>query len=416
MDAQAVRRGVLGAALGCVALCAQSPWEALFKSMYAKFSASFDLVHDPAGTGEFMILANPGILLAPAALRDPSWISQLVDVIPRPAQLYFPSGRSLSATYWQIIRDAKVTTRGSAADLERARLASRLLWDRRRPGQPTRKYADYMRYSAEYAAAQDARTLALAENRATGKAVPPGLDRAIATALKNWEAPELGGRKAVEGALADIQKVYDANPRIQFQHLRNDYSNAEAIGLPVLASPPEGEWLKEKGWRPWRFQQSDLGQPAPRPEVPLVPAGAKVTARTGGMASLALAVELKRVAITRSWMNLAVFSAHTWRLPAGSPVAPVSTGNPADRDPGAMPLVVVGLLLARKLSVTGTWSGDAGTGRGLPASIGPFALDRPHSAGQGPEEGFSVKAEAPQIVGFIVQPVPKSPTPDPSLF
>jgi hypothetical protein len=426
MNAHVAGRGLLCALLGSLALRAQSPpWASLVQAMYRKFEASYDNNRGADGKGEVMILANPGLALTAAQLKDPASISRLLDAIPRPAQLYVPSGNYVSATYERILTLAQTTQVQDMAEQERVRLSKRLLWDRRRPGQPTAMYAAYLKCQADFVTALDAQAVAVAENKATGKAVPPGLDRAVAAARSAWT--EKGFKAEVERAKAVIDQGYNHSTPIQFLTLREQVvrarvPNPSGTPFPVLANPPMAEWLAEKGWQPWSFRQTDLAQAAPRTALPLLPAGIRPPLQPGpaGVAALSLSVQLKRVSIARAWMDLGIFLLHTWRLAAASPFPLVSTGNLADQDPGVMPLVVTGLLLARKLTVTGTWSGDAGTGRSLPASLGPFALagarSAPQPLRQGGPGGFSLKADGAQIVGFFVTPIPRSPTPDPKLF
>jgi hypothetical protein len=114
-------------------------------------------------------------------------------------------------------------------------------------------------------------------------------------------------------------------------------------------------------------------------------------------------VEVKRVTIARPWMDLGIFSAHSWMLKETTGFAQVSSGNPADPDPGPMPVVITGILLARKLTLTG-YEGKA------PGRLGPFGL------GAARRSGSAITAPDPQIIAFFVQVVPKSPTPDPKLF
>jgi hypothetical protein len=124
---------------------------------------------------------------------------------------------------------------------------------------------------------------------------------------------------------------------------------------------------------------------------------------------MTLAVEVKRVTIARPWMDLGIFSAHTWMLKETTGFALVSTGNPADPVPGPMPVVITGILLARKLTLTG-YEGKASGGGQVPVRLGPFGL------GAARRSGSAITAPDPQIIAFFIQVVPKSPTPDPKLF
>ena len=136
-----------------------------------------------------------------------------------------------------------------------------------------------------------------------------------------------------------------------------------------------------------------------------------------------MTAQLKRIQITRPWMELGIFKSHSWRLPSLGNFSTISTGNPADPSPGIMPLIVTGLLLARNLSATGSWDPDA-KAKGLPKSLGPFALAPPPRDLSVPLRTYageygnnlSIRVEGVQIIGFFCEPVPKSPSPDPKFF
>ena len=370
--------------------------------------------------GEFLILANPGIGLTPDQLSDLYDLSALLDEIPKPSRLYFPSGARYSSIYGQILDKAQVTGYQVQADRDKALDARRKLDDRARPGQPTKEYAAYLRYQALYGAAADARTIAQVENRATGKAIPPGLDRAVDDALEKWN--KLGFKADMETALAETQKFFDSSAGALFASLRDAFGSAALRGnhdkpwLPVIANPPLEEWLQDQGWHPWSFQQADLRQQAAsKTQVPLAPDGAAISNLDPELlASLSLTVEVKRVNISRPWLETKIFSAHTWRLGPTAGFSRVSSGNLADKDPGIMPMIVTGVLLARKLSLTAHWSGDARPGA---TSLGPFALAG--SGGENPAPsggGLSLQAMGPQIIGFFCRVIPGSPSPDAKYF
>ena len=389
-----------------MALPARATEDGLLDFMYGKFAAAF--IHPPEGgaPAERMMLANPGISLDPADLKTPSYgLSALLDQVPQASRIYHASGVRYSAIYERVLESSIVTRVQVAADQEAALYAKRLIFDKARPGQPTPEYAAFLKYAEAYAAALDAHSLARSEAKAAGKPVPPGLDQAVATARKDWE--RLGFRAPMEKALAALHKAYEGSSRAMFQTLRADFLKARLRGahpdnwLPVTANPPVETWTSGTGWMPMTFRQEDL-QPPP---AEALPAGARPDpkAKAGWSRTTTLAVEVKRVNIARPWMDLGIFSAHTWMLKETTGFALVSTGNPADPDPGPMPVVITGILLARKLTLTG-YEGKA------PGRLGPFGL------GAARRSGSAITAPDPQIIAFFVQVVPKSPTPDPKLF
>jgi hypothetical protein len=395
------------------------PGDPLLDFMYAKFAASF--TRDSGPGSEILVLTVPGVPLVPADLPSLAAISTMLDQVPLPTRTYRPSGYRYSSLYGKILSRAAVTRYQVAADRSLALKAKRLLFDRARPGQVTPEYAAYLKYEAEYAVALDARAIAQAENRGTGKLVAPGLDQAVQAARKAWE--ERGSKVKIDNALKAIRKTYDSSAQVLFEELRKAFESAkEAPGedgepwLPVLASPPVDQWLSPKGWHPWAFHQSDCRPGAPRAAGPLPPGRVQGDGPIPAdwTPSMTLTVEVKRVKILRPWMDAAIFSAHTWRLLDAAGFRLVSTGNPADPDPGPMPVLVTGILLARRLTLTGYSAGlSALGGRTTPARLGPFSMvgTRPPSGG-----ATTITVPDPQIIAFFCQTVPRSPTPDPKYF
>jgi len=395
----------LAAALCCLCLAAQDRrGEPLLDDMYAKLAASFDRA-DEAGTPEYLMLAVPGIPLEPAELASPDYISGLVDQVPVPGRNYAPSGRRYSMIYEEILDQVEASRHQAAAEADLALKAKRILYDRSHPGRPSRGYLDFLKYEAAYADAQDARAIALAERRASSRPVPPDLEQAVATARKNLD--QLGHRQRIRKARADLLRCYGYNAKVMFESLRRQFSSAQrhsgADGqpwLPVLASPPMDQWLTGRGWHLWAFHPSDA-----RPGTGAAPEGSP---------GMTLTVQIKRVKIVRPWMDTAIFSTHNWRLREGADFSLVSSGAPDGPEPGPMPVLVTGILLARQLSLTGFSGRRQGA---LPAHLGPFALKGPQAAGKlRSDGGAGIQMPDPQIIAFFCQVVPKAPTPDPRLF
>jgi len=424
---RAARLALLGwAALCGSALPAQNSPDPLIDFMYAKFAAAFTHPGEGAGNPEFLVLANPGIGLDPAGLKSPSYeISLLLDEVPVVSRSYHPSGNRYSTIYKHVIDGARVTRYQASASREAALRARRLLFDRSRPGRVSPEYAAYQRYRAEYDSARDALGLALEERQGSGKPVPSGLGQAVDAARRRWET--LGYKVPVEKALAACQRAYDSNALVMFGNLNREFLNAQLRGggrpwLPVTTFPPVEQWMTGTGWHPMSFRREDLqralppGTAAPPPER----AGKGRTPPAAWSRTLVLTVEVKRVAVSRPWMDSALFGARSWTLPGRDGFTRVSSGRPADRDPGPMPILVTGLLLARKLSLTG-FAQDPGVR--APARMGPFDLGGTRSGLPGlrrrlepTPDGIAITVPDPQIVAFFCQTVPMSPNPDPKLF
>jgi hypothetical protein len=130
--------------------------------------------------------------------------------------------------------------------------------------------------------------------------------------------------------------------------------------------------------------------------------------------SVSITLEAKRVNLARPWLDERIFSSHGWRMHKASGIDKVSTGNPADQDPGVMPFLVTGFLLSRKLVIAGSWS------QGSPdevKTLGPFSLEGKAGRQVTSRGGkITISAATPEIIGFFCVSVPKCPDPDAKAF
>jgi hypothetical protein len=405
---------VAGFTLGLLAQ--GTPEEAFFERVYGKLSASF-----ATGDSEFLLLAHPGLSLdAP----DEVAAATLADKVPLPAERYTPGLATYSDTFQNVLSQSETTAFQNMAHRNQALMAQRVLWDRRRPNRPTPAYAAYLKHQQAYEETRDALALARAEQRASGRPVPPGLERRVAEEMREWEAR--GAKEAIEEAQETIRRVSDENLRVLFYNLRMGLSMASRndpyVGeyYPVVTEPPVEAWLDEDGWLPFAFSQKESRVASDGPA--LAPGKeAKGALPKDFLGSVSLTVETKRVSISRPWFDEGIFRSHGWRFFQAGGFTRVSSGNPADPDPGMMPILVTGLLLARNLRMQGAWGGppDAEI-----ASAGPFNLRGPWTpTGDTLHTNFSFQhgtltlvTDGAQVLGFFCRPIPKSPDPDPRAF
>jgi hypothetical protein len=419
----------------CSALAGLSLWsqpapqDVILDLMSAKLAAAYAMNRGPGQGGAFLLLTTIGIPITPAQTQDPYELSLLLDRIPLRTRQYNSGGRTFSSVFGTIIRTAEVTRFQKQSELNQLRLARNLLRDRLRPGKPSALYAAYLKYQHAYAVALDTQALAQVEQQTAGRPAPPGLDLAVARALSNWEA--MGNKRVVEAAIATIMAACSTNPRVIINDL-NDAMNIAAINdghatpwFPVVSTPPMTEWLDSGGWQDWHFRKNDLRAEAPPARLPAADRSLPplTPSQEAWHASVVMDAKLKRVDFTRPWLDLNLFRSHAWRLSPSSGLAVVSTGNPEDPEPGSMPLVVTGLLLARNLVLSGQWSGDGNLAE-APRALGPFALASPAPNRSLPLHPFistfegklGIQVEGTQIIGFFCESVPKAPSPDPKLF
>lgn len=399
-----------------VLLGQQAPEEVLFDRIHAKLSASF-----ATGAGEVLLLAHPGM---PIGDPDPVAVAHLADRIPLPAARYQPSLATVSGVLADVLEQGETTSFQIMSSRNRALMAQRVLWDRRRPGRPTPAYAAYIKHRNAYQWAKDTLELARAERLASGRPVAHGLEIREQAAMEAWETR--GAKAQIEQAQATLRDINDENLKVVFFNLRKGLTSQEADDpytgpwYPVVTDPPEEAWLDEEDWLPFRFAHDDRAMPLGTRAVPAGETAPGALPREF-LATLSLSVDTKRVSLTRPWLDEGIFTSHGWRFQPGSGFTAVSTGNPRDPEPGRMPLLVTGLLLARNLRMEGTWAGSPTTDL---ASAGPFSLRGPWTPnGSGLHTNFSfhrgaltLVTEGPQVLGFFCRIVPRSPDPDAKAF
>jgi hypothetical protein len=139
-------------------------------------------------------------------------------------------------------------------------------------------------------------------------------------------------------------------------------------------------------------------------------------------------MELMRVSIDRPWMDAGVFESHAWKWLQGTTYFNKLLATGVDANTGStppttdvMPFVPTGLLLARRVSLSANWSNDLATSFSQQTSAGgsvgwgPFSFSgRYNSSDQNTYHkataaGNTLSFDAPQIIGFFVQVLPKTP-------
>jgi hypothetical protein len=383
---------------------AADPGQAMANALLAIFGRAMAAGGSPAGAAaaDRLILASLGQPLPAGDLADPSVLATLVDQIPLPGRTFQAGRTTCSGVYGRMLDLAKLGRREIMAHRNQALAAKAVIFDYRRPGQFTSEYLRYLDGQAAYEAARyNAATAAAAKG---GRPAPPDQDPQVQTALRSWR--ETGFKDRIDPALKALDQYYQEDVAAWFADLHTRYNGSQTLDgrgqpwLPVLLTPPADQWPAQAGWQPWRYQVAE--RPSGSGPAP------------AWTASAGLTVEVKRVTVERPWLDWGLFTARNWRLEPGGGLTLVSAGDPDAADPGAMPLVVTGLLLARRLRITGAWAGDPAAAQVTRKAFGPFTLagavaDR--SAGQ-----FAIRADGLQIIGYFCRVLPRCPNPDPALF
>ena len=159
------------------------------------------------------------------------------------------------------------------------------------------------------------------------------------------------------------------------------------------------------------------------PNVPLID-----LPEPGGMGSppFTYSMSLLRVDIDRPWLEMETFHNHTWKIDGVTAKGAGLTVHSGAAEPD-MPLIITGLLLARKAKLTLDYKTqlEAELRRKM-RSLGPFSLFGKLLFGRGTPQAQSeiralaagryetvVSFDGAQIIGFFCERVPKSPDPDP---
>jgi hypothetical protein len=141
-------------------------------------------------------------------------------------------------------------------------------------------------------------------------------------------------------------------------------------------------------------------------------------------------MEVMRVTIDRPWMDETVFESEAWRWLQGTAYYGKLIASGADAGSGQtppstdiMPFVPTGLLIARRVSLSGNFvndlqtffhqhtSGGASVGWGPFSFSGRYESDDVNTYHEAHVAGNTISWDDPQILGFFVQVLPESPHP-----
>jgi hypothetical protein len=306
-------------------------------------------------------------------------------------------------------------------------------------GEPTDYFREYLACQYTYYQAQDAYNQAAATQQNGGPPIPPSIIEARDRAASDWNSR--GHRHEVDEALAIIEQYQSHEPERYWRDLTDEYRNHtlrtkdSSEFQPLDASPPYNTWFTEFGWIDFAFDEADrtrqtraggvgIGGSLP-PDYRLsqsLPADTEVASWAPvetQIENLQIRCKLKRVDILRRWLDPFVFPSRAWRwspasIAYGTEVS--SGGNIAAGviPTGIMPVVPMVALLARDLDIEWDDAPSLKTMAALDAqrhllALGPFRID-----GMRIENGHIFKKD-PQLLGFILEILGKSPNPDPAL-
>ena len=426
----------------------------LLEKLYSKLADALAVGTPSAMPGQnYLALCNPGILLEPTldltrVANQATW-SAILDNIPEPNWVYAPTNSATADAYKDVLEGKELPivelTDKQKEQLENAR---EVLFDVE--GEPSIRYRRYVEYESKYYTALTAYLTARATSANTGASMPPGVEGALNRTSGEWNT--FGHRAEVENAQATINNLQQLNPNRWWKALEDRYSNNTVEGPsgkfhPVTTYPGYPSFMGETGWTSFSFNQADVANQA---NSSAVSAGGGVSASWGlwrvsasanysketsysssNATNMVVSMEMMRATLLRPWLDPLVFRAQAWRFSqAMFPNQLISSGTfipgqmPANT---LMPLLPTGVLIARNVSISGTFSHEDQTkiaeaaGGETSVGWGPFAISGHYNQSSSSDVSHasttntSIANQDAQIIGFFCDVLPMSPNPDPRL-
>jgi hypothetical protein len=437
----------------------QDPNTELMKKLYTKIGQAVGVGDNNPVTGEsFLILANTGILLDPSLnYNTPAGryeFSKAVDKVLVANWIYGTTNNTVMDVYKHILDDHEAAAiRPTAAQVAQYKQQCRVIFTDCHLAQPGTFTRAYLRYDAL------TRRLLILNKQAEDYRRKNQTDDLPAELLSDLQSASdqldlIGNKTAIETAKAIINTYEHVDPNAWWGELLGRFAknsetyNGNRFGN-LNVEPSYSVWLDmNRGWTALNLSQADLEQSTSSSHTS-VGGGAGFNLglfslgtdyqktenrqfyRLDGSA-YSIAMELMRVALDRPWMDAGVFESRAWQFLQGTAYYKklIATGVDANasKTPPAtdiMPFIPTGLLVARRVSLTAAWANDLATSFNQQTSAGgsvgwgPFSFSgRYNSADQNTYHrataaGNTLSWEAPQIIGFFVQVLPRSPFTDP---
>ncbi|MQW47969.1 hypothetical protein GHK71_00400, partial [Sinorhizobium meliloti] len=418
----------------------------LMRKMYAHLSAILAVKDNALAPNEnLLILAAPGILIDPKLdMNRPqdaaTIVNALVDKVMEPSWYLSQRSSRMSDIYREILRSHVVPlTDLSRAEKDELETARRQLY--RSDGSDTQLMSDYRKVKQ----ALESSLIAISkwQEANVGKPVPAELRVALQTARDDYV--RFRGDLA-KGYLLTVSKYDRRNGEFWFDELQKRFSanfvDNYYYGL-VNFYPSYATWLdKELEWQRIQFSSSDLERRTHN-ESSSTTAGLGVSwglwsigGDYGGdeqsthlqaeTKNLNIAFDVLRVELDIAWMDSTLFESRAWEWSRNSGYAGQVVSSGADYAKGSMPtglmpFIPTSILIARNVEMTADWGLDIQdtfskrSGGGGSIGFGPFRLGGRTSKSESSTytlaqaNGNNVTFPNPQVIGYFVQVLPKSP-------
>jgi hypothetical protein len=408
-----------------------------------------------SGGQRFLILATPGILLDPSLDLTPTstdyhLLSTILDRAPDASWVYKPKNMTSFDLYSDVLKYHQTPTfQLSDQQKKDLKAAQKILYSNVNSGTPSDEYKQFQAKRTALIYASNAVDMYQTAN--PKKVVPPDLLAALQNAYDDYNL--FGKASEVLTAEATIQQLQGLNPNEWWGELQAKMQanqklfNATPFG-PLAFYPDYPVWFdKTKSWTGTTLTEGQLEQSNSSSHTSvggglsaswgLWSVGGSYgqeTTRTSSQftgTNIVVQLEMTQIGLQRSWMDDLVFHSNTWQWGSGAPdCSLISDGGNADQGvtpQGQMPFLITGLLLARNVSLSGSWSADlkttydSMTHGGASVGWGPFSFGGSYVSSTHNDyhsaqvSGSTITFAEPQIIGFFVEVLPVSPKPSPTL-
>jgi len=245
-----------------------------------------------------------------------------------------------------------------------------------------------------------------------------------------------GYKAEIEAALQELHELSSADPRVQWQNMRQDFNGyivggrSTSAGVPRVITIPQMEnWGGDSGWIKFQFKVGDTYNSknsnksdyeyGAKVKVGFYKASGKASGSSSAMNELnkdkqmSISLEFKKVLIIRPWLDWDVFLSNKWSL-AGTLV---SDG----KGKGLLPMVTNAFILVRnvkfKSKAIEKYKSELEKEfhTSANASYGPFSVNasrntesKSETESKKEEKGV-IEIKDPQIIGYFGTLVPKCP-------
>lgn len=430
--------------------------EILMQKLHSKLENVLGVADYGSGrAADSLVLAMPGYVLDPTVnLSSPEGRRALFGVMDRTLQpswyLRFSEGDT-SQIYRAILgtRELPQIT-PTQAERDQLRRAQRIIFADIATRRPSQRFKDFQRTRTALSHALD--TVQDWQRANPVQAVPALMIDTLQRAQEEFEL--IGDKDVILAAQSIINATENIDGTAYWGRLQAQYNaNLTPVGGAQVPTyeffPTTSAWLNDSlRWTRVTLSDSDLNQTTTSSRSSW---GGKIGGRwklwgargsygqTEARTSLDLdaetlniTFEVLRVSVERPWMDSSVFGSKAWRWRYGAQPyygRQISEGEAWGADPprGVAPMLPTELILARNVTLTGNWNSELRTtymrerSNGARVSWGPFSLGGGGSSSYNEAAdrvkvtGNTITSPEVQIIGVLVDVLPRTPDPDPAL-